>query len=53
MLKTVTQINIFVETMVHFSGLFDEKSSKEQHLFEIFCNIIHTLLITASVNFFK
>ncbi len=36
MLKTVVQLNIFVETVTHFSGIFDE-----QHLFEteIFCNI--------------
>ncbi len=39
-------LNIFVETMIHFSGFFNE-GSIEQHLFEIeiFCNIINVFTL--------
>ncbi len=36
MLKTIVLFKIFVETVIHFSmisKIFDEQSSKEQHLF--------------------
>ncbi len=48
--KNICPANIFVETMILFSTIFfnENKSSKEQHLFEmeIFCNIINVFTAT-------
>ncbi len=57
-----TALYIFVETIIHFSGFFNEQSSKEQHLFEIeiFCNVFNNTfgqfdasLLTKCIKSFK
>ncbi len=49
--KNSCPANIFVETMILFYKIFfnENKSSKEQHLFEmeIFCNIINVFTDTS------
>ncbi len=49
MLKTVVLLNIFVETMIIFFFMIHRwiESSKVQHLFEIFCNIINVFTVTS------
>jgi len=53
MLKTVTQINIFVETMDYLMKKVQKNSIYLKYFVTLYIHIIHTLLITASINFFK
>ncbi len=51
MLKTVLLLNIFIETVIHFLGIFWWiERSKENNLFEIviFCDIINIFTVSFS-----